>query len=70
MGQAPDSVDRLWEYFTDFPKYPTFDEDFLRRVRPHMVEFKKYADPSEAEEPLMIAISATCDAIKEFTRQS
>jgi amidohydrolase len=35
-------------------------------VRPHMVEFKKYADPSRSEEPLLVAISATCDAIKGF----
>lgn len=37
-------------------------------VRPHMVEFKKYADPSMAEEPLLTAVSATCDAIKELVR--
>lgn len=39
-------------------------------IRPHMTEFKKYADPSLAEEPLLVAVSAACDAIKEFARQS
>jgi amidohydrolase len=37
-------------------------------IRPHMAEFKKYADPSQADESLLIAISAACDAIKEFVK--
>lgn len=37
-------------------------------IRPHMEEFKMYADPVRAEEPLLVAVSATCDAIKEYVK--
>ena len=37
-------------------------------IRPHMPEFKTYADPSRAEAPLLTAISATCDAIKKLAK--
>ncbi len=39
-------------------------------IRPHMSEFGMFADPSRAAEPLLIAIAATCDAIKEFASRS